>query len=375
LHPTIGSNIASIGNDLKCKLWTEDPSQPPNSGRRFRCLSTINSNTKVPFVSLDIKKLDFVSTYIALIDRSGLLSIYEPASFDEFKDWSLLDQWNVCSPSPPDRGAETSFKVRFDQNPVSTPYMNSLTEDFNMLSLVATAMDTVKIYRSTATPINFSGTPGALAPAGRKTTFYEAARFPIHPALIRDVQWAPFNVRGFDLFATACRDGGVRIYRLDTTASTTTPNTILSDPPSQTTSSTNPPSSPATATLSRRPGPQSSLTSAIVGRSGPSALHPQLTTTLSHPPVTTRQHSRSTIPSPFTHILTTETELPNAHRDAWALCWDPAGQVLMSSGSDGVTKLWKKAIMGAGWLLFADQEISVDDSDGEEGGEGEKAGG
>jgi hypothetical protein len=47
----------------------------------------------------------------------------------------------------------------------------------------------------------------------------------------------------------------------------------------------------------------------------------------------------------------------------------------MSSGSDGVTKLWKKAVMGAGWLLFADQEISVDDDDGEEVGEGEKADG
>jgi nucleoporin SEH1 len=375
LHPTIGSNIASIGNDLKCKLWTEEPSQPPNSGRRFRCLHTISSNTKVPFVSLDIKKLDFVSTYIALIDRSGLLSIYEPANLDSFKEWSLLDQWNVCSPNPPDRGAETSFKVRFDQNPVSTPYMNSLTEDFNMLSLVATAMDTVKIYRSTATPINFSSTPGVMAPTGHKTIFYEAARFPTHPALIRDVQWAPFNVRGFDLFATACRDGGVRIYRLDTTACTTNPNTSPSEPSSQTTSSTNHPSSPAAATLPRRPGPQSSLTSAIVGRSGPSALNPPQSTTPSHPTITTRQHSRSTIPSPFTHTLTTEAELPDAHRDAWALCWDPAGQVLMSSGSDGVTKLWKKAVMGAGWLLFADQEISVDDSDGEEGGEGEKADG
>ena len=38
----------------------------------------------------------------------------------------------------------------------------------------------------------------------------------------------------------------------------------------------------------------------------------------------------------------------------------------MSSGSDGVTKLWKKAVMGAGWMLFADQEVSVDEGDEDE---------
>jgi nucleoporin SEH1 len=236
-----------------------------------------------------------------------------------------------------------------------------------MLSLVATAMDTVKIYRSTTAHSDSSTTPGAMPLAGPKTTFYEAARLSTHPALVRDVQWAPFNVRGFDLFATACRDGGVRIYKLDTMASTISTNKTNNNPanhPSQSSSSNNAPSSPATSTIPHRPGPQSSLTSAIVGRSGtPLNLHPSSTTT--------RHHSRSTLLSPFTHTITIESEILNAHRDAWALCWDPAGQVLMSSGSDGVTKLWKKAISGAGWILFADQEVTVDESDGEAGGEGD----
>ena len=306
LHPTTGSNIASIGNDLKFKLWTEDPSQPPNSGRRFRCISTIPSSTKVPFVSLDIKKLDSVYTYIALIDRSGLLSIYEPTSFDNFREWSLLDQWNVCSPNPPDRGAETSFKVRFDQNPVSTPYMNSLTDDTRMLSIVTTAMDTVKIYRSTTMQDDSSNTPGAIPSAGQKTTFYEAARLPTHPALIRDVQWAPFNVRGFDLFATACRDGGVRIYKLETTVSTSTNkrDESSSTPPPQASSSTTAQSSQAT--IPHRPGPQSSLTTAIVRRSG-TPLHPpshsdtfiqSAPPTSLHPPFTIHTHRNDGIRAP-----------------------------------------------------------------------------
>ena len=44
----------------------------------------------------------------------------------------------------------------------------------------------------------------------------------------------------------------------------------------------------------------------------------------------------------------------------------------MSSGSDSVTKLWKRAVVGAGWMLFADQEVSVDESDDEVGEDGEK---
>ncbi|ERF76745.1 hypothetical protein EPUS_02284 [Endocarpon pusillum Z07020] len=380
LHPTTGSNIASIGNDLKFKLWTEDPSQPPNSGRRFRPISNIPSNTKVPFVSLDIKKLDSVYTYLALIDRSGLLSIYEPTSFDSFKDWSLLDQWNVCAPNPPDRGAETSFKVRFDQNPVSTPYMNSLTDDKKMLSLIATAMDTVKIYRSTIVQYDFNGTPGAIPSAGQdRTTFFEAARFPTHPALIRDAQWAPFNVRGFDLFATACRDGGVRIYKLDTTAGSNTTTNKTDNEAVSTLSSNNTRQTSTAPILHHRPGPQSSLTSAIVGRSATtstsSTLYPSSTATTPSTTNFARDQPRFAFLSPFTHTITTESELLNAHRDTWALCWDPAGQVLMSSGSDGVTKLWKKAVMGTGWMLFADQEVSVDESEEEEVEAGEKGNG
>ena len=116
LHPTTGPHLATIGNDLRFRLWTEDPSMPPNIGRRFKLTSQIHSSTRVPFVSLDLKNIDSVYTYLALIDRQGLLSVYEPTNPDEFKEWTHIDQWHVCLPVP-GRGQETSFKVRFDPNP------------------------------------------------------------------------------------------------------------------------------------------------------------------------------------------------------------------------------------------------------------------
>jgi hypothetical protein len=47
--------------------------------------------------------------------------------------------------------------------------------------------------------------------------------------------------------------------------------------------------------------------------------------------------------------------------------WDAQGQVLMSGGSDGVTKLWRKSVRGDGeWLVFAEQgaeEVGEEDEE------------
>jgi nucleoporin SEH1 len=264
----------------------------------------------------------------------------------------LIDQWHVCQP-PPGRGQETSFKVRFDQNPTPLPYINSLTDDKNILSLVATAMNEVKIYRS----INVESNGGLDSDTSlRQIAFVEGAKLPVHPALVRDVQWAPFNVRGSDLIATACRDGCLRIYRLDVSA--IGDDTQTSGPPNYTTLGRH-----ASQVQAQRSAPQSSLTTAITGR------NPNLTSTASNPGLSRFAQQRSHVSLPFKHHVTQLADLKNVHKDVWALAWDPNGQVLMSNGSDGVTKLWKQSVMNGAWMLFADQEISIDSGDeGEEDG-------
>ena len=353
LHPTTGSHIATVGNDLRFRLWAEDQSQPPNSGRRFRPVSQLHSSSRVPFVSLDLKNIDSVYTYLALIDRQGLLSVYEPTNPDEFKEWTLIDQWHVCLP-PPGRGQETSFKVRFDQNPVGLPYANSLSDDKNMLSLVATAMNEVKIYRSAPVDSNGNGDPDG---SNKQFAFHETARLPTHPALIRDVQWAPFNVRGTDLIATACRDGAIRIFDMDIRASTDAQNSSMAR---KSTSS----NQLFPQALSQRPIPQSSLTTAIAGRNSNAGSN--LST-----PMGSSRLGPPRIPAafPFEHSITQVADLTNVHKDAWAIAWDPSGQMLMSNGFDGVTKIWKRSVMNDSWMLYADQEMVVEseDEDDEDG--------
>lgn len=419
----------------------EEPSQAPNNGHRFRRIATIPSTPRVPFVSLDLKTVDNVYTYLALIDRQGLLSIFEPSNPDDLKDWTLVDQFNVCGAHPPSRGDETSFKVRFDQNPTPLAYINSVSDDRSQLNLVVSALNDVKVYRS-AVPTQSSGGGSGEAFSSDGSThrlmFYEAVKLPRHPALVRDVAWAPFSVRGTDRIATACKDGSVRIFELavsegqglSTTsgsiAATGATNTGVS-PSNASTFSTAPASTRSHSYASQqRQQPQSSLTSAITGRSGAGATqapsqshstyspststtntntttnttssnaHSAMTTssansnphapgsqTSSHAPYPSASPtSRTSYPFAFATTLASTSTLPHAHPDAWSLSFDSQGQVLLTNGADGVTKIWRKSVLGGQWLVFAGQEVldgdntdsSDDDDDEENGGAGEAEG-
>jgi nucleoporin SEH1 len=46
--------------------------------------------------------------------------------------------------------------------------------------------------------------------------FYLAVEINVHRGLVRDVAWAPGNIRGYDIIATACQDGYARVFRLET---------------------------------------------------------------------------------------------------------------------------------------------------------------
>lgn len=341
VHPTVGSYIGTVAADLKFALWGEDVSQAPNSGRRFRPITSIPSTPRVPFASLDFKTVDNIYTYLALIDRQGLLSIYEPSTPDDLREWTLLDQFHVCSPVP-NRGDETSFKVRWDQNETPLPYVNSLSDDDKQLALIVSSINEVKIYHSATDtetqptdPSFDSGTGGA----SHRMTFHEALRLPTHPALVRDIAWSPFNVRGVERIATACKDGAVRIFEIAVVPSQSSDQKADSSA-AQSSNSRN---------VRARPPKESSLTSAITGK-------PASNTTAS----AGKQPKQYAFP--FAYQIQHVSTLP-AHGDAWSVSWDGQGQVLMSGGSDGVTKLWRKSVQGGQWLLFADQAVEFGERD------------
>ena len=100
--PFVGQVLGSVGEDGYCRLWEEDLSYAPNSGRRFKQIMTpLASKTQLPWVSLDFKNIN-TESYLALITRDGELSVMEPKDHD-----MLSNEWSDCcllytSPSPRD---------------------------------------------------------------------------------------------------------------------------------------------------------------------------------------------------------------------------------------------------------------------------------
>ncbi|EXJ54941.1 uncharacterized protein A1O5_12852 [Cladophialophora psammophila CBS 110553] len=394
LHPTLGTHLASIGNDLKFHLWSEDPSQAPRGGHRFRRVATIPSTPRVPFVSMDVRTLptDHVSTFLALIDRQGLLSVYEPTNPDDLREWTLLDCFNVCAPSNvPGRGEETSFKVRFDPNPTPLAYINSVSNDRDQLSLVVCALNEVKIYRSVVPSHSGTGADASVGGIGmgigsgtgvsssgnasHRLIFYEALKLPTHPALVRDVAWAPFSVRGTDRIATAGKDGAVRVFELGVAEGDGTAPGAATESASGTgnghrNGGAEQLSTPTPTRSMSAHQQQSSLTTQIASRHA--ATHPSSSS--AHPG--SANPARTGYTFAYTTTISSAVALSRAHTDAWSLTFDSQGQVLMSTGSDGVTKVWRKSVLGGQWMLFAGQEITEngsdtdeDDDDGNEGDE------
>ena len=208
----MGEVLGSISENGEFKLWEEDVGENIQSGRRFKLMYSHLSPTKIPFMSLDFKNIN-TESYLALITRDGFLMICEPVDHDNLSDWRTIHTEQV-RPVPSNQ-EEASFRVAFHREklPCYSAILAGL--DRKALSLAVAAMDTVKIYRT-----------------DKDRELYVAAELTGAHGVIRDVAWANGSVRGFDLIATACKDGMVRVYELTTplpTKETEPPNNNINN--------------------------------------------------------------------------------------------------------------------------------------------------
>ncbi|KAJ5569639.1 uncharacterized protein N7459_009069 [Penicillium hispanicum] len=308
--PFTGQHLGSVGEDMKLKIWQEDVTQPPNSGRRFRSIFRMTAPQRHPFVSLDFRNIDLES-WLAVITRDGYLMIMEPVSPDSLADWQTLDQFRVCT--APERGEETSFKVQFHHDSTDITHTLLPESDRKSLSLVVAAMDSVKVYRTDA-----------------NRRFYLAIELNGHGGLVRDISWANGSVRGYDLIASGGKDGLVRIFEVYTTATdqgSQTPNSRKTERRQQQSSS-------ARATS------QSGIGNALANRAPAS--------------VSNRQASADSL---FRHSFKQVACIDSKHLDVWQVEFSFAGDSLISSGDDGAVRFWKKSLSGE-WLEYAETDMA-----------------
>ncbi|PTB70786.1 WD40 repeat-like protein [Trichoderma citrinoviride] len=215
LPSTIYPNlIASLGIEGWFRLWAENPSAAP--GRRFCAARSVNGrpafdtrSARAPYRSFSMKHNEETrQTYLALLATDGRLTVYENDQPENLAEYASIDEFSVCA--RPSRGDEVAFKVRFDPNPEPCYAALRAGVPADALGLVVAAMGSVKVYRTREVAASNFGANTL------QKEFYLAADISGHRGLVRDVAWAPGNIRGYDMIATACQDGYARVFRIDT---------------------------------------------------------------------------------------------------------------------------------------------------------------
>ncbi|KAL2177135.1 WD40-repeat-containing domain protein [Thermothelomyces heterothallicus CBS 202.75] len=250
-----------IGSPMPAPASSSFDGNTPASGAAATAKPAFETrNSRSPYRSFSLKHLDDSrTTYLALLSADGGLTVYENDRIENLAAFTLLDELSTIptstttsttstttaaaaaasatttttganptitaasatteggsgaggtAPRRITRGEETSFRVRFDPNPEVCYTALRAGVPSDALGLAVAVMDRVRVYRTRDT------IRASLGVAAASKAFYLAAEVVagVHRGLVRDLAWAPGNIRGYDIIATACQDGCVRVFRLD----------------------------------------------------------------------------------------------------------------------------------------------------------------
>lgn len=183
-HPEFGHLLLSASYDRTVKIWEERFEEPLNSNRRWAKVSTL-SDSRGPLYDACFLP-SHLGLQIASIGSDGVLRIYESVDPSDLSQWSLIHEISILKNAVANQ-LQSDFSLSWCPSKFST-------EKF-----IVSALDQAYIYyRNEST-----------------NKFIQSLVLPEHKGLIRSVSWAPSMGRSYHLIATACKDGFVRIFKLD----------------------------------------------------------------------------------------------------------------------------------------------------------------
>lgn len=260
--PEYGRIIATASYDRTIKLWEEDPDQEECSGRRWTKLCTLNDSKGSLY---DVKFAPaHLGLRLACIGNDGTLRVYDALEPSDLRSWTLTSEVQVLSVSPASH-LQSDFCLSW------------CPSRFSSEKLVLCVLDQALIYQR-----------------GKDNKLHISGKLEGHGGLIRSVSWAPSIGRWYQLIATGCKDGKVRIYKVIEKSSSS--NTA----------------SPASEDAADG---QSNLDADTDGTDTSSLCAPL------------------------------RIELISEHDDhkgeVWSVSWNLTGTVLSSAGDDGKIRLWR----------------------------------
>ncbi|KAK5133808.1 hypothetical protein LTR08_007238 [Meristemomyces frigidus] len=309
--PFVGEHLATIGEDGRLRVWQEDVNEAPNSGRRFRRIYEQVTATGVPYMALDFKNIG-TETYLAAITRDGYLCVCEPDDHDDLSAWRVM--WSDYLCKTPSRTEETGFRLSWHGEKVPAWPAVLAGLDRKSLSLAVAVGKTVRIFRT-----------------DKDRKFYTAAVLEGAGALVRDVAWANGSMRGFDVVATASKDGFVRVYELHTPRAAAYAVSSL-------------PAGAAKAERGAVPPPHATAARSGIGAGLAGGARGK------------RDESAGAAGAVKQEVKLV-AEL--AVHGPWRVSWSPMANLLVASGDDGVVRVWKRAADGK-WLEAAAIDATKD---------------
>jgi nucleoporin SEH1 len=137
-------------------------------------------------------------------------------------------------------------------------------------------------------------------------------------------------MRGFDAIATASKDGHIRIYELHTPGASSLPTSLTTSVAGDNEST----QALSSTTKPTRSGIGAGLASGARGSRDENARAPGAV----------KQEAK----------LVAELEAHN--QTPWRVSWAPMADMLLSTGDDGATRIWKKSVEGK-WLEAAEIDV------------------
>ncbi|KAJ3371003.1 epoxide hydrolase, soluble (sEH) [Allomyces arbusculus] len=329
-HPDYGTLLASCSFDRTVRIWEELDHEPRRSGRRWVLRARL-VDSRAPVTDLAFAPAH-LGLRLATASADGTIRIYEAMDVVNLATWTLTEEIQVVADPRGDADGPLSVSWCKAKHLYSVPVPAHAADTLPPSSAASNGPDSgANSLRGLGgtpffTPSAMLVVGGGRAPNARiyyqdaaKSKWFPGDCLVGHQDLVNDVSWAPSMGRSYQLIATACRDGKVRVFRIASGHSQ-----YVHNPPSPAVDRNAP------ASLPPPPVHHNNLVAAMAAAnlSGP--------TSMAGPGAGSPADSGAGSP-----LITCVACLDEHRAQVWRAQWNITGTVLSSSGDDGTVRVWK----------------------------------